>query len=183
MMTRIIVASLNPVKIKAVENAFQEVFPTVEAQVIGISVPSNVADQPMSDSETRLGALNRVANARKQSPDADFYVGLEAGVEGQFTYAWMIVESGQKRGESRSSSLPLPPEVITQLNAETELGSIMDDLFQTTNIKQQGGAIGLLTNHLLTRSSVYHQALILALVPFVNPTLYPDNLPLVPNGL
>ncbi|WNJ97011.1 inosine/xanthosine triphosphatase [Vibrio ruber] len=180
-MARIIVASLNPVKINAVKNAFQEVFPTLQADVSGISVPSHVPEQPMSDSETRLGALNRVSNARKKIPDADFYVGLEAGVEGQFTYAWMVIESGQKRGESRSSSLPLPPEVVTQLNRETELGSVMDHLFQTTNIKQQGGAIGLLTNHLLTRGSVYHQALILALVPFINPTLYPDNLTLTSN--
>ncbi|MDW6003149.1 inosine/xanthosine triphosphatase [Vibrio mangrovi] len=175
-MSRIIVASLNPVKLKAVENAFQEVFPEHQSEVVGISVASGVSEQPMSDSETRLGALNRVSNARKEIPGADFYVGLEAGIENGFTYAWMVIESEQKRGESRSSSLILPPEVVIQLNADTELGNVMDELFQTQNIKQQGGAIGLLTNHLLTRCSVYHQALILALVPFANPTLYPDNI-------
>ncbi|MEF1220443.1 DUF84 family protein, partial [Photobacterium damselae] len=43
-----------------------------------------------------------------------------------------------------------------------------DEMFQAHNVKQKGGAIGMLTSHLLTRSSVYHQALILALIPFVN---------------
>jgi inosine/xanthosine triphosphatase len=45
-------------------------------------------------------------------------------------------------------------------------------MFGTNNIKQKGGAISLLTHQLLTRSSVYHQALILALVPFTNPELF-----------
>ncbi|GAK85080.1 inosine/xanthosine triphosphatase; hypothetical cytoplasmic protein in cluster with NspS [Vibrio ponticus] len=52
----------------------------------------------------------------------------------------------------------------------------MDQEFATTNIKQKGGAIGLLTHDQLTRSSVYHQALILALIPFTNPQHYPANL-------
>jgi non-canonical (house-cleaning) NTP pyrophosphatase len=45
----------------------------------------------------------------------------------------------------------------------------MDELFGTQNIKQAGGAIGLLTQHKLSRSSVYQQALILALIPFLTP--------------
>ncbi|MCA2492904.1 DUF84 family protein, partial [Vibrio sp. 2175-1] len=42
--------------------------------------------------------------------------------------------------------------------------------------KQKGGAISLLTQNQLTRSSVYHQALILALIPFTNPDHFPANL-------
>ena len=41
----------------------------------------------------------------------------------------------------------------------------MADLTGIDNIKQQGGAIGFFTNGVLTRTSVYQQALILALVP------------------
>jgi non-canonical (house-cleaning) NTP pyrophosphatase len=48
----------------------------------------------------------------------------------------------------------------------------MDRLFNTDNIKQKGGAIGLLTKGLATRESVYRQATLLALAPFVNPELY-----------
>jgi non-canonical (house-cleaning) NTP pyrophosphatase len=48
----------------------------------------------------------------------------------------------------------------------------MDELFNTENIKQKGGAIGLLTNHLATRESSYTQALLLAMAPFNHPELY-----------
>jgi inosine/xanthosine triphosphatase len=168
-MKKVVVASLNPAKIKAVEGAFIDVFPEQAFDFVGISVPSGVPDQPNSDQETKQGALNRVENARIALPSADYYVGLEAGNEGDFTFAWMVIESASLRGESRSASLMLPPIVLEKLKQGKELGDVMDEVFATENIKQKGGAIGLLTEHKLTRSSVYHQALILALIPFMNP--------------
>ncbi|AMF93629.1 non-canonical purine NTP phosphatase [Vibrio fluvialis] len=175
-MKKVIIASLNPAKIRAVESAFSTVFPDYHYVFQGVSVPSEVADQPMSDHETKLGALNRVRNAKQSITDGDFYVGLEAGIDGDVTFAWMIIESATQRGESRSASLMLPPEVLSKLADANELGDVMDEVFGTDNIKQKGGAIGLLTQHHLTRSSVYHQALILALIPFTNPEHFPNNL-------
>ncbi|ELE8119134.1 inosine/xanthosine triphosphatase [Vibrio fluvialis] len=175
-MKKVIIASLNPAKIRAVESAFSTVFPDHHCVFQGVSVPSEVADQPMSDHETKLGALNRVRNAKQRITDGDFYVGLEAGIDGDVTFAWMIIESATQRGESRSASLMLPPEVLSKLADANELGDVMDEVFGTDNIKQKGGAIGLLTQHHLTRSSVYHQALILALIPFTNPEHFPNNL-------
>ncbi len=173
---KVVVASLNPAKINAVKSAFQSAFPHQTFEFIGISVESEVDDQPMSDEETRDGALNRVKNAKISQPDADYYVGLEAGIEDNVTFAWMIIESDTHRGESRSASLMLPPLVIEKLDHANELGDVMDEVFGTENIKQKGGAISLLTQDLLTRSSVYHQALILALIPFINPDHFPANL-------
>lgn len=166
-MKKVLIASLNPAKINAVKTAFLAVFKEDHFEFNGISVASDVADQPMSSDETLLGAKNRVRNA-KAAQQADFYVGIEAGLEGDSTFAWMIIESNGVTGQSRSASLMLPPEVIVQLSPTNELGDVMDATFGTQNIKQQGGAIALLTNGELTRSSVYHQALILALIPFIN---------------
>lgn len=165
----VIIASLNPAKINAVKTAFNQAFPNTVFSFTGVSVDSGVPDQPMSCIETKQGAINRINNAKVQSPGASFYVGLEAGIEKNSTFAWMIIDNGEKMGESRSSSLPLPPAVITAVNQGKELGDVMDEQFNTNNIKQKGGAIGLLTNNLLTRSSVYQQALILALIPFLHP--------------
>ncbi len=165
----VIITSLNPAKINAVKFAFSQAMPDVTFTFTSISVASDVADQPMSCKETKQGALNRVFNAKQQYPNADYYVGLEAGIEKNSTFAWMIIDNGEKIGESRSSSLPLPPAVITAINKGKELGDVMDEQFGTINIKQKGGAIGVLTNNLLTRSSVYQQALILALIPFLHP--------------
>ena len=173
---KVVIASLNPAKINAVKSAFQSAFPQQAFEFVGISVPSEVADQPMTNEETHRGALNRVKNAKLEMPTADFYVGLEAGIEGNVTFAWMVIESDTHRGESRSASLMLPPEVLAQLADANELGDVMDKVFGTENIKQKGGAISLLTQNQLTRSSVYHQALILALIPFTNPDHFPANL-------
>ncbi len=175
-MKKVVVASLNPAKINAVKSAFQSAFPHQAFEFIGVSVESEVDDQPMSNEETRDGALNRVRNAKISQPGADYYVGLEAGIEDNVTFAWMIIESDTHRGESRSASLMLPPLVIEKLDHANELGDVMDEVFGTENIKQKGGAISLLTQDLLTRSSVYHQALILALIPFINPDHFPANL-------
>ncbi|EJG0690223.1 inosine/xanthosine triphosphatase [Vibrio parahaemolyticus] len=173
---KVVIASLNPAKINTVKSAFQSAFPQQAFEFVGISVPSEVADQPMTNEETHRGAVNRVKNAKVEMPTADFYVGLEAGIEGNVTFAWMVIESDTHRGESRSASLMLPPEVLAQLADANELGDVMDKVFGTENIKQKGGAISLLTQNQLTRSSVYHQALILALIPFTNPDHFPANL-------
>lgn len=168
MSQDVVVASSNPAKIQAVASAFAEAFPTVSWQVRGIAVPSGVAAQPLTSSETLQGALNRL-DALQLTTQADFYVAIEAGLDQGMTFAWMLVSDGHKVGRARSASLMLPDAVQQQLQQGLELGDAMDSLFGTSNIKQAGGAIGLLTQHKLTRSSVYHQALLLALIPFLSP--------------
>lgn len=164
------VASANPAKINAVASAFAEIFPTETLDVKGIAVPSGVADQPMSSDETLLGAMNRVAELARV--EADFRVAIEAGLDGDFTFAWMVIEHQGKIGKARSASLMLPPAALSQLQQGKELGDVMDTMFNQDNIKQKGGAIALLTQYKLSRSSVYHQALILAMIPFLNPDLF-----------
>ncbi len=175
-LKKVIIASLNPAKIRAVETAFTSAFSGQNFEFIGVSVPSEVADQPMTNEETHQGALNRVRNVKVAFTEGDFYVGLEAGIEDNMTFAWMVIESESHRGESRSASLMLPPEVLDKLQHANELGDVMDEVFGTENIKQKGGAISLLTQDQLTRSSVYHQALILALIPFTNLEHFPENI-------
>ncbi|GAB6261577.1 inosine/xanthosine triphosphatase [Photobacterium sp. R1] len=169
----VIVASTNPAKIRAVEAAFCDVFPGQTLSIRGLAVDSGVRAQPMCADETLTGARNRVEHAKSQQPDAHFYVSLEAGLDEGATFAWMVIDNRQVRGESRSASLPLPPQALARLHDGEELGDVMDDMFQQQNVKQQGGAIAMLTGHKLSRSSVYQQALILALIPFMNPALYP----------
>ncbi|MCL9781361.1 inosine/xanthosine triphosphatase [Vibrio sp. S4M6] len=175
-MKTVIITSLNPAKINAVKSAFADVFPNQAFRFEGVKVASGVADQPMTDKETHQGALNRIRNAKQLTAEADYYVGLEAGIENNVTFAWMVIESDSVRGESRSASLMLPPLVLGKLKRANELGDVMDEVFGTENIKQKGGAISLLTQNQLTRSSVYHQALVLALIPFSNPEHFPANL-------
>ena len=170
---QVVVTSFNPVKIAAVEQAFLCQFPSAQTRIVPIGVDSGVADQPMSDDETRQGARNRVAAAKQKLPDADYWVGLEGGLDDfdgdLMAFAWMAVAGpGGRISEIRSATLPLPPGVQALVADGLELGEANDRVFSTLNSKQAGGAYGLLTNGLMTRESIYTQTLILALIPFVH---------------
>lgn len=170
---KVVVTSMNPVKIEAVRAAFLSRFPSYAIQLIPVSVDSGVAGQPMSDAATRQGARNRVANGRLKFPEADFWVGLEGGLDffdqHLMAFAWMVVTGLDDRSsETRSATLPLPPKVQALVAQGLELGEANDRVFSTINSKQEGGAFGLLTDGLITRESIYTQTLILALIPFVN---------------
>lgn len=172
------VGSMNPVKIAAAKHAFELMFPKHSIQCTAKNALSGVSDQPMSESETRLGAQNRVRCCSEQTTTyIDYFVAMEGGVdvfeEGPCTFAYVAILS--QTGTlltGRSANLPLPKNVYPRLQAHEELGSVMDDMFNTDNIKQKGGAIGLLTNHVATRESIYIQALVLALAPALHPELY-----------
>ncbi len=169
----VVVASKNPVKIEATRAAFAALMPDVSLQMIPVGVESGVGDQPNSDEETRRGARNRAANARECSPDADFWVGLEGGIEvfedQLMAFAWMaILGSNGNESSARSTTLPLPPSIRKLIDEGLELGEANDRVFSTANSKQGGGAFGLLTDGLYTRESIYTQTLVLALLPFVN---------------
>ncbi|AXW86020.1 inosine/xanthosine triphosphatase [Lonsdalea britannica] len=167
-MYYVVASTTNPAKINAVTLAFADVFGAENCRIEGVDVDSGVPQQPLGSTETRTGARNRVMMARQVRPEADFWVGVEAGIEDNMTFAWMVVENATIRGESRSASLMLPEAVLQGIREGRELGDEMARLSGIQNVKQKGGAIGVFTNGKLTRTSVYHQALLLALVPFQN---------------
>lgn len=170
---QVVIASHNPAKIRAVRDAFALQFPGRAIDFTPAGVESGVSDQPFSDEETRRGARNRAANARDLQTEADFWVGLEGGLEtidGQLmAFAWMVVMGADgNTGEARTVTLPLPPAVKELVDEGLELGDANDRVFSTVNSKHQGGAFGLLTEGLYTRESVYTEALVMALLPFAN---------------
>lgn len=176
---KVVVASQNPVKIGAAREAFATQFPDADIEMWSVDVDSGVGDQPMSDTVTRNGARTRALRAREELPEADFWVGLEGGIEvlddQLMAFAWMAIKG--KTGdisEARSTTLPLPPAIKELVESGMELGEANDKVFSTINSKQGGGAFGLLTDGLHTRESIYTQTLVMALIPFVN-TLYPQS--------
>ena len=169
---KVVVASANPAKIRAVEQALQQIWPEQPIDCSGQRTDSGVAAQPMTSAETLQGALNRLTSLSQTQPDADYYVAIEAGLDGDCSFAWVTVQHQGKISKTRSASLPIPPAALTAMQQGEELGDVMDRMFAQTNVKQQGGAIAMLTNHLLTRSGVYQQAIILAMIPFIKPELF-----------
>ena len=175
---KIVVASKNPVKLKAAQSGF-EISLKQNVELVGVSVESGVSDQPKTDDETLQGAKNRAKNAALNFPNMNYYVGIEGGIHqlnGELlAFAWVVVSDGKNYSNARTGSFTLPPEVARLISQGMELGDADDIVFKKKNSKQQNGAVGLLTNDLLTREKLYHQAVVLALIPFTNQQLYFDS--------
>jgi len=78
-----------------------------------------------------------------------------------------------KWGISKTASFQLPKPMSNMiLNQNMELGHADDYLFNRVNSKHGSGTVGVLTNHLITRSDYYDHALVLALISFVWPEHY-----------
>ena len=175
-MKTIVVASQNPVKVQAVRQGFERMFPGESFEIQTVSVPSGVGDQPASSGEALQGALNRAQQAARRLQQADYWVGVEGGIEDQgdemVAFAWIVVQSPAGLGKGRTGTFYLPPAVAELVRSGKELGEADDIVFGRLNSKQENGAIGLLTGNVVDRAQLYEQAVILALVPFKNPDLY-----------
>lgn len=171
---KILVGSTNPVKIKAVEKAFQLCLPQESWSIEGMKVESGVSDQPMTDEETYAGAQYRVGQLLSNA--ADYYVGLEGGLEpfqDQLqAFAWIYIKSRDRISFARTSTFILPPKIADLVKGGMELGDADDVVFGMSNSKQKMGAIGLLTKGLTDRARYYEEAVQKALIPFMNPDLY-----------
>lgn len=176
-MINVFIGSQNPVKIDSVKLGFTKMFPGQEFSFQGINVDSGVSNQPLSEEETLTGATNRVEHLFHLQPHADYCVGIEGGSKivdsGMETFAWIVIKSQKgviSRG--RTASFFLPKEIVELVKSGKELGEADDIVFKRTNSKQANGAVGILTDNVLTRTTYYETAVILALIPFKNPNLY-----------
>jgi inosine/xanthosine triphosphatase len=175
-MKIIVVSSQNPVKIQATLSAFQKIYPDEVFEVKTVSVSSGVSDQPSSSEETYSGAQNRVNSARQVEPEADYWVGIEGGVEeinGEMAaFAWILILTNNQLGRSRTGTFFLPTPVVRLIKQGYEMGTADDIVFSKSNSKQDIGAVGLLSNNVLNRVLLYEQAIVLALLPILNHSLY-----------
>ncbi len=173
---KICVASKNPAKLEAVRRGFALMFPEANWPIDGVSVPSGVSEQPCSCDETYLGALNRLEAAREARPEAQFWVGIEGGLEHKhdqwLAFAWILVRSGERLGKSRTGSFFLAPRIAELVESGMEMGHADDLVFGTQNSKQGLGATGILTGGAIDRAGFYAHAVALALIPFRNPDVY-----------
>ncbi|MEK7539864.1 MAG: inosine/xanthosine triphosphatase [Patescibacteria group bacterium] len=176
-MKTTVVASQNPVKLKASLLGFQRMFSGEQFDLRGVFVPSGVPDQPTSDAQTLEGATHRAERASELEPQVDFWVGIEGGIEdtaqGMETFAWVVVKSNSgKIGQGKTGTFFLPERIAELVRQGKELGEADDIVFGRKNSKQENGAVGLLTQNVIHRTDFYVIAVILALIPFKNETLY-----------
>ena len=172
-MKKVIITSKNPVKINATKKAFEKVF-NDRFEFEGVSADSLVSDQPMNNAETLNGAMNRLKDI--QHLKADYFVSIEGGVDlledNYEAFAWIVISDNVKFGKAKTATFPLPLKISKLIKEGYELGDADDIVFKRSNSKQKNGAVGILSDNLISRTDYYVHAIILALIPFSNSKLY-----------
>jgi inosine/xanthosine triphosphatase len=169
------VGSTNPTKIQSVDAVFSHVYKQVS--VVGLRVPSGVAEQPITDDEMYQGALNRARNAIHHVDYAQYGVGIEGGLH-QYSYGWferslvVIVNRTGTVGIGSSGGLALPPKVISLIHQGKTLEEAVDELCGTHTIGEGIGMFGVFTNEMVTRTEGVKHGVAFALARFLHPELY-----------
>jgi len=163
------VATENPSKVRAVELAFREAFPAKNLDVHQVVCDSVTPEQPFDD-EIQRGAVRR-ARAAAQGPDADYGVGIEAGLltlpgsDRRLSVQVCVIED--RDGVTSVGLGPgyqLPADILRAVAA----GEPLRDAFERVLAQQdpeRRGAIYYLTNGRIDRTDLTLQAVRMALVP------------------
>lgn len=152
------VGTLNPAKIDAVKRYVAEA--GVSAKVDGYRVPTGVSAMPMSDHETRLGAMNRARAVLETDPAVTYGIGLEGGVsmlDGEmFLVNWGAATDRSGHVITAGGARIILPEALSAgILSGRELGDVVDDYVHQKNVHQHGGTIGILTEGRVTRSDMF----------------------------
>jgi len=167
----------NPSKVKGIKQAFENFFNNIE--ILFRDVGSEAPPQPIGLDEIIKGARSRALRAHKIIGQCDFSVGVEAGIfELKGTVmdlqAAVIIDKNAQESIGLSPSFPLPQSFSNLLlkRKVRELEVLVDKYYGTQNIGDKGGFIKLLTNGIVTREDLTKNAVIMALIPWINKELY-----------
>lgn len=176
---KILIGTQNPGKVQGAKEAFERYFTDFEIE--GIPVSSDVSDEPVND-EIYTGAKNRVDNLIKYSKenniDADYYLGIESGIT-NLLGKWVIINIAvikDKNGYESwgtSPAFPVPDKYVKEI-IDTDLGKVMDNLFNQTEIRKGKGGIGFLTHDKISRFDLTRGAFTMALTQFINDDIWKD---------
>lgn len=176
---RIAVGSQNPVKVNAIQRAFDRWMPGVGLDVNGHSVPTGVPEQPRN-LDTIRGAERRARAALESDPKAEYGVGLEAGlfestIDGRLldVQHCVIVDRTGFLTHGHGGGFAYPPEVAAALSdPEKTVTDVLAPIANDPELGKTTGAIGWLTAGRLDRTRLSEQAVEAALVPRVRRELY-----------
>jgi len=172
---KIFVGSTNPVKVNATLSAAIETWPEVEVK--GFEVVSNVSAQPLSDEETKQGAINRAqaalaAGIKEFGADEPLLgVGMEGGIVDANQEMWSTVWAAvvDQQGNitlSAGARFMVPHSVADLIRKNIEMGHAVAEIIGEENknkIKQEQGLIGILTDGFIDRTEEYQGIIKLAL--------------------
>ena len=170
---KILIGTKNPGKIQGAKEAFENYFK--EFEISGIPVSSNVGDEPVNN-EIYEGARNRVNNlmsyAKENNIEAEYFLGVESGIT-NLLGKWIIISIAvikDKNGYESwgtSPAFPVPDKYVDEI-ISTDLGKVMDKIFQKNDLRSNKGGISFLTNDVIGRIDQTREAFIMALTQHIN---------------
>lgn len=170
---KILIGTKNPGKIEGARLAFEKYFENIEIE--GIPVESEVGDQPVNE-EIFQGAKNRVKNLKKYAKEnnvkPDFYVASEAGITnllGEWIdiNAVVVEDATGFQTVGTSQGFQIPEKYVEEIR-ETELGKVMDKIFEKEQLGKGKGGISLLTKGEISRIDLTKNAFLMALIGHIN---------------
>jgi non-canonical (house-cleaning) NTP pyrophosphatase len=156
-----------------------------DAVLTARAVETDAPPMPLTDWELMHGARARALAVRerllKEGAEAQLYVGLEGGFHSisvddewhTFLRGWAYATDGVRGYFGASPSVSVPASIADKvIDGKRELGLVIDEVANETDVRSRQGAWGVLSRDLLTRSMSFEAALIAAFAPFYNPRLY-----------
>ncbi|MBX8637065.1 MAG: inosine/xanthosine triphosphatase [Thermoplasmata archaeon] len=170
------IGSANPAKIKGVEMAFHRYAHVFRNPMFKeLDVKSSVSDQPSGDDTVR-GAMNR---AHRALIGNDIGIGIEAGLfrnrvlHRTFDVQYcVIVDRAGYVSSGHGMGFSYPPSVLKDISEGKTAGHSMSSISGIKDIGRKEGAVGYLTRGAIGRAELTEQAVIAALIPRINRTLY-----------
>lgn len=188
----IAVGTKNIIKLQAVEEVIQD-YPSLAAAAIhSFSVPSEIAEQPLSLEEIILGAKNRAKNAFKASATCTYSFGIESGLfEAKGTQTGFLeaciccIYDGSIQAVGLSCGFEIPPSILSLvLNGNRDLSQACYESGVTTNAKlgSAEGLIGILTKGRVDRKEYTKQCIRTALIQVENAPSYTECFQMQPHA-
>mgnify|MGYP004661238147 CR=1 FL=1 len=120
----------------------------------------------------RIFLKNLKRYAKENNIRADFYVSSEAGITNLLgdwidINAVVIEDSKGFQSVGTSQGFPIPEKYIEEIK-ETELGKVMDKIFDGNELGKGKGGISFLTKDKITRIDLTRNAFIMALISHIN---------------
>jgi non-canonical (house-cleaning) NTP pyrophosphatase len=85
----------------------------------------------------------------------------------RYLIMWAAVTDGDRWGVGGGPSYPLPESIAARIGDGEELGPVMDDVLGASNVAENQGAAGALTDGQTTRTDALATAVAAAAGPFL----------------
>ena len=176
---KVLIGTNNKGKVEGAKQAFEKFYEDIE--ITSIPVSSGVGDEPVND-EIYKGAQNRVNNivkyAEENNIESDFYIGVESGITNKLG-KWCIIQIAVIKDKNGYESFgtgpafPVPEKYVDDI-INTDLGIVMDKIFNGNGLKNEKGGIAHLTRDVITRYDLTRESFIMALTQFINGDIWHD---------